>query len=124
MELVGRHGGTHHGYFLPGQGASDRALALFSFPSLAAYEQYRSLFGADPDFIPVFLAQGTIDKIIRPDVTRDYMGKLCNAGSKVRLMMLPNIGHGRAAQASTMAAVNWMTDRFAGETPPPSDCRN
>jgi pimeloyl-ACP methyl ester carboxylesterase len=79
--------------------------------------------GALPPDIPVFLAQGTIDNIIRPDVTRDYMGRLCKAGSKVRLMMLPNIGHGRAAQASTMAAVNWMTDRFADE-PSPSDCAN
>jgi hypothetical protein len=51
MDLVDSHGGTHHGYFLPGEGASDKALALFSFPSLAAYEQYRALFGADPDFI-------------------------------------------------------------------------
>jgi NIPSNAP len=38
MELVNLHGGTHHGYFLPAEGASDKALALFSFPSLAAYE--------------------------------------------------------------------------------------
>ena len=51
MELVNRHGGTHHGYFLPAEGASDQALALFSFPSLAAYEEYRQLFGRDPDFI-------------------------------------------------------------------------
>lgn len=51
IALVDRHGGTHHGYFLPSEGASDRALALFSFPSLADYEQYRSLFGVDPDFI-------------------------------------------------------------------------
>ncbi|WP_433089396.1 NIPSNAP family protein [Dactylosporangium sp. CA-052675] len=51
MELVDRHGGTHHGYFLPSEGASDKALALFSFPSLAAYEQYRTLFGVDPDFV-------------------------------------------------------------------------
>jgi hypothetical protein len=50
MELVNPHGGTHHGYFLPAEGASDRALALFSFPSLAAYEQYRSRFGKDPGF--------------------------------------------------------------------------
>jgi NIPSNAP len=49
--LVNAHGGQHHGYFLPGEGASDRALALFSFPSLAAYEEYRKLFGVDPDFI-------------------------------------------------------------------------
>ncbi|WP_052852715.1 NIPSNAP family protein [Streptomyces avicenniae] len=51
MELVDRHGGTHHGYFLPGEGASDAALALFSFPSLAAYERYRTLFGRDPEFV-------------------------------------------------------------------------
>ncbi|MFK4593335.1 hypothetical protein RKD30_000002 [Streptomyces pristinaespiralis] len=51
MELVDRHGGTHHGYFLPAEGASDKAYALFSFPSLAAYEDYRTLFGKHPDFI-------------------------------------------------------------------------
>jgi hypothetical protein len=51
MYLVGKHGGHHHGYFLPGEGASDRALALFSFESLATYEQYRGLFGNDPEFV-------------------------------------------------------------------------
>ncbi|MEE4543341.1 NIPSNAP family protein [Streptomyces sp. V4-01] len=51
MELVDRHGGTHHGYFLPAEGASDKAFALFSFPSLAAYEEYRTRFGRDPDFV-------------------------------------------------------------------------
>jgi hypothetical protein len=51
MQLVNLHGGTHHGYFLPAEGASDKALALFSFPSLAAYERYRALFGKDPDFV-------------------------------------------------------------------------
>ena len=45
------------------------------------------------------------DQIINPNVTRDYVKKLCSAGSKVNLMILPNVGHGRAAQASTMAAV-------------------
>jgi hypothetical protein len=49
--LVNKHGGRHHGYFLPAEGASDRALALFSFPSLARYESYRELFGVDPEFI-------------------------------------------------------------------------
>jgi NIPSNAP len=51
MDLVNQHGGTHHGYFLPAEGASDAALALFSFPSLADYERYRSRFGQDPEFI-------------------------------------------------------------------------
>lgn len=51
MRLVEREGGTHHGYFMPSEGASDRALALFSFESLALYEKYRENFGVDPDFI-------------------------------------------------------------------------
>lgn len=50
MELVDKHGGTHHGYFLPSEGASDIAYALFTFPSLAEYERYRAKFATDPDF--------------------------------------------------------------------------
>jgi len=38
---VNKFGGQHHGYFLPSEGASNKALALFSFPSLATYEAYR-----------------------------------------------------------------------------------
>lgn len=41
IRLVNRFGGTHHGYFLPSEGDSDEAFALFTFDSLAAYEQYR-----------------------------------------------------------------------------------
>lgn len=41
IPLVEKFGGTHHGYFLPSEGANNIALALFSFPSLAAYETYR-----------------------------------------------------------------------------------
>lgn len=51
IELVEREGGTHHGYYLPSEGASDKALALFTFDSLTAYEAYRTNFGVDPDFI-------------------------------------------------------------------------
>lgn len=39
--LVEKLGGIHHGYFLPSEGDSDEAFALFTFPSLAAYERYR-----------------------------------------------------------------------------------
>jgi NIPSNAP len=40
LDLMPRFGGIHHGYFLPSEGESDVAWAMFSFPSLAAYEQY------------------------------------------------------------------------------------
>jgi len=77
--------------------------------------------GTLPPELPVFLAQGTDDVIIRPKVTEAYAAALCGAGSKVRILSMPNIGHGRAAQASTMAVLKWTSDRFAGK-PPADDC--
>lgn len=47
IPLVEKFGGTHHGYFLPHEGASDTALALFSFKSLKAYEDYRKKAATD-----------------------------------------------------------------------------
>jgi hypothetical protein len=49
IPLVARFGGQHHGYFLPSEGVSNVALAMFSFPSLADYEQYRLKSFDDPD---------------------------------------------------------------------------
>jgi pimeloyl-ACP methyl ester carboxylesterase len=77
--------------------------------------------GPLPPEIPVFLAQGTDDVIIGPKVTQDYAARLCAAGSKVRFLSMPNIGHGRAAQASTEAMLDWTSGRFAGKTVP-NDC--
>jgi pimeloyl-ACP methyl ester carboxylesterase len=77
--------------------------------------------GALPPEIPVFLAQGTDDVIIHPKVTEDYEARLCHSGSKVRMLLMPNIGHGRAAQASTQAVLAWTSERFAGK-PAPDDC--
>jgi len=41
IPLVNNLGGLHHGYFLPSEGANNKALALFTFSSLTDYEQYR-----------------------------------------------------------------------------------
>lgn len=49
IPLVEKFGGKHHGYFMPGEGASNIALALFSFPTLAAYEAYRTHAASDPE---------------------------------------------------------------------------
>jgi hypothetical protein len=69
MELVDRHGGTHHGYFLPAEGASDAALALFSFPSLADYERYRARFGVDPEFVDADRIRDDSGCVLRYDRT-------------------------------------------------------
>lgn len=49
IPLVNRLGGSHHGYFLPHEGANNIALALFSFTSLAAYEVYRAEMAVDAE---------------------------------------------------------------------------
>jgi len=54
MTLVERFGGLHHGYFLTSEGDSDEAFALFSFSSLAAYEQYRVASQTDPECIAAY----------------------------------------------------------------------
>ena len=64
MSLIEKYGGTHHGYFVadetppsaafsfPGvgeEGPSNVAIALFSFPSLEAYDTYREQVAQDPE---------------------------------------------------------------------------
>jgi len=45
--LVNKLGGNHHGYLLPYEGADNIAYALFTFPSLARYEEYRTAIRVD-----------------------------------------------------------------------------
>lgn len=54
IPLVNKFGGQHHGYFLPSEGANNIALALFTFPSLAEYEQYRTRSFQDEDCMSAF----------------------------------------------------------------------
>jgi len=45
--LAAKYGGTHHGTFLPHEGPNNIAVQLFSFPSLAEYERYRTAIKQD-----------------------------------------------------------------------------
>lgn len=54
IKLVGKFGGNHHGYFLPSEGDSDIAYALFTFPSLADYEVYRREAATDAECIEAY----------------------------------------------------------------------
>jgi len=99
---------------------------FLSVPNIATVEPWRSLAvrntpGTLPPQIPLFLAQGNTDTIVRPEVTRAYMQGQCKAGGKVAMKWVPNVGHGFVARDSADAAVAWMMDRFAGR-PAPSDC--
>lgn len=77
--------------------------------------------GSLPSGIPVFLAQGSADDLVRPAITQHYMTKLCKGGSRVKLYVMPGGGHMWAGRDSAFAAVNWIAQRFAGQAPP-NDC--
>jgi NIPSNAP len=47
MPLATKYGGMHHGSFLPHEGPNNIAVQLFSFPSLAEYERYRTAVRGD-----------------------------------------------------------------------------
>jgi acetyl esterase/lipase len=70
---------------------------------------------------PVFLVQGTADKVVRPQVTEQFKEILCKRGTPVRFVSVPGADHGGSATRGANAAVDWIAGRFEGE-PPPSDC--
>ena len=77
--------------------------------------------GADPITAPVFIAQGTSDEVVRPQVTATFAGELCAKGTSVRYLSVPDEAHIRVAFHSATPAVAWMADRFAGK-PAPDGC--
>ena len=66
MRLIEEYGGVHHGYFAPhpappdasfsfggigSEGPANIAVALFTFPTIEAYEKYRADVREDPDCV-------------------------------------------------------------------------
>jgi pimeloyl-ACP methyl ester carboxylesterase len=70
---------------------------------------------------PVFIAQGTADTTVRPEITKQFAVTLCKQGTRVRFVSLPGVSHTFAAKNSAGQALAWMSDRFRG-VPAPSDC--
>lgn len=95
--------------------------------NISDVEPWRGLLASNtpgtlPPSIPIFLAQGMKDTLVRPAVTENYMQGLCKAGSAVQWYPVPNSGHLFVARDSAGAAIDWIGERFAG-APAPSDCR-
>lgn len=80
-----------------------------------------SLFQLPPR-VPVFIAQGDRDEIVRPEVTLAMVRASCRAGVRVRYLSLRNTDHSRAARMSAAEAIRWLSGRFSGEAAPNS-CR-
>ncbi|SDF82992.1 Secretory lipase [Terriglobus roseus] len=87
---------------------------------LSAIEPWRSLLntnsaGHQPVGAPLFIAQGTKDVVVSPNVTKQFVDEACKRGERVRFMSIPDGVHRTTAMASSTEAIRWMTDLFAGK---------
>ncbi len=77
--------------------------------------------GQAPAGAPVFIAQGSADTTVDPQVTKRFAKLLCSQGVKVNWVELPGVSHIFIARDAAPAAIRWMNDRFKG-VPAPSSC--
>jgi len=82
----------------------------------------RNSTGQAPAGAPVFLAQGTADTTVRPQVTFRFAQALCRKGTPVEFDWLPGVNHDLAAKDSAQTAVKWMEARIQGLRAP-NECR-
>jgi acetyl esterase/lipase len=115
-------------YDLLARQETERPLAqgFLSVRDLAGVEPWRSLLAANtpgtlPADIPLFLSQGSADRVVLPAVTQDYMERSCRSGGHVRFLRLEGATHGSIAGRTAQDAVAWIANRFDGLRAP-SDC--
>jgi dipeptidyl aminopeptidase/acylaminoacyl peptidase len=77
--------------------------------------------GRAPAGAPLFIAQGTADTTVRPEITKQFGEALCKQGTRVHFILLNGVGHTFAARDSATEALRWMDERFSG-VPAPSNC--
>lgn len=90
LSLVERFGGRHHGYFLPHEGANNVAIALFSFPSLAAYEEYRVKSQRDPECCAAYEFEKKNQSIVSYE--RTFMRPVVHEAKRVQASPHRNAG--------------------------------
>lgn len=77
--------------------------------------------GKVPPGAPLYIAQGTIDMVVKPRYTQAFVQQLCRHNAAVSLTYIPGGGHTNTHKLAAPAAISWIADRFAG-APAPSNC--
>ena len=65
--------------------------------------------------MPLLISQGTIDTLVRPDVTQSYFDAQCKAGARIELDMYAGIGHFDIRPVAPPHILDWFAERFAGD---------
>lgn len=62
--------------------------------------------------VPVFIAQGSADSIVHPQVTANFMRDLCASGTKVSFVGIADGDHDASAIYGAKYAARWIESRF------------
>ena len=69
--------------------------------------------------IPLLIAQGLSDTLVRPDVTTDYVHAQCAAGASIQYTTYPNTGHFAVRTVAAPMVRDWLLARLRGEPTDP-----
>jgi alpha-beta hydrolase superfamily lysophospholipase len=72
--------------------------------------------------IPLLVAQGLTDDLVRPGVTEAFVGQRCAAGASIELDEYARTGHFAVRTTAAPSVADWLLARLAG-APAPRDCR-
>ncbi len=71
--------------------------------------------------VPLLVAQGLSDPIVRPSTTLDFVHSICGDGASVTLQTYPGVGHFQIRTVAPPHLLPWIRDRLAG-SPLPLGC--
>lgn len=77
--------------------------------------------GGAPVGVPMLIAQGDTDELVRPATTAEYVDKLCASGEHVEFHTYADIGHGLVAERAVLCLIPWF-DALRRGPPPASTC--
>lgn len=72
---------------------------------------------------PYLITQGSIDPVVSPQITKEFINNLCKSGNTVDYQELAGVSHIPAGFDSVSIVVPWIKDRFEGKSAI-SNCSN
>lgn len=71
--------------------------------------------------VPLLIAQGSLDVIVAPKITRQFVEQMCRVGQPLRFLEVAGGDHITIAKRTAAVTIDWIDDRFAGKAAP-DDC--
>jgi pimeloyl-ACP methyl ester carboxylesterase len=74
--------------------------------------------GSQKISVPILIAQGDADALVRPAITARFAQRLCKQGEVVAYRTFPGVNHVEAGIKTAPVVSTWVEERFAGKQAP------